>query len=308
MPLHPQAQAFLESVAAANPPGWDELGPVEGRQVFSQFTQLFGNGPSLDRVMDVALADGVAARVYHPDTSKTLPVVMYFHGGGWVLGSVATHDSLCRRLCQLSGCAVVSVDYRLAPEHPFPAALDDCFAASVHIANQGSEWNLDGDRIAVCGDSAGGNLAAAVALKARDERALNLDSQWLLYPVIEPRFDSSSYRAFQDGFGLTRHIMRWFWDQYAQDASNLGDPYAVPSAAKDLRGLPYTHILTAEYDVLRDEAEAFASQLKEAGVSVSCQRFEGALHGFIHFAEAFDDGHKALADIAQAIRQRFGLG
>lgn len=301
MPLHPQAQSFLDAVAEQNPPGWEELTPQQGREIFDSFGDLFGQGPELNRVEDRTLPGGVRIRFYRDSDEHACPVVVYFHGGGWVLGNRLTHDAVCRRLAKASGCAVVSVDYALSPEHPFPKPLEDCYAATNYVAQHGDEFGVDTDRLAVAGDSAGGNLAAAVALRSRDEDGPSIQMQVLIYPVIEPNFDTNSYSQFAEGFGLTRAGMKWFWQQYlgSQDAP----PQAAPAKANSLKRLPATHVITAEYDVLRDEGESFAQRLTESGVPTTHKRYDGNLHGFVHFAGIFDDGIAATNDIAQILKK-----
>lgn len=300
MPLTQQAQAFLDAVAAANPPGWEDLSPQQGRETFNGFVDLFGETPELSRVENHTLPGDVRVRLYADAGDKPQPLVMYFHGGGWVLGNIQTHDALCRRIAASSGCTVVSVDYALAPENPFPKPLDDCYSATSTVIGQASSFDVDPDRVAVVGDSAGGNLAAAVSIRSRNEGGPSIKLQVLMYPVVSPDFDTESYEQFATGHGLTRASMRWFWKQY------LGDQEAGPLAAinktDSLPGLPPTHIMTAEYDVLRDEGEAFARQLIAAGVPTTSKRYDGNLHGFVHFAGAFDDGLKATQDVGQVLK------
>ncbi len=303
MPLHPQAQAFVDTLATKRGPGWTEMTPAEARKAYDSLTELVGTGPELHQIEDRSLPDMLPVRIYRPSATRPLPVVMYFHGGGWELGNIETHDTLCRRLAQGSGCTVVSVDYRLAPEHHFPTALEDCCTATRYVAEHAAEIGIDPARIAVCGDSAGGNLAAGTALKLRDENGPKLHSQWLIYPVIEANFEGGSYRAFGAGHGLTRAEMQWFWDQYVPKAEDRTNPYVAPILAKSLAGLPPAHVLTAEYDVLRDEGEAYAARMKAEGVPVTLQRYDGMLHGFVHFSEPFDDGKRAVADLARALKE-----
>ena len=254
---------------------------------------------------DLRIEDRIPVRIYRPTPDKGLPAVLYFHGGGWVLGNVETHDTLCRHLAKISGSVIVSVDYLLAPDHPFPAAFEDCFEATRYVAKHPEEFGVDAERMGVCGDSAGGNLAAAVTLKAHENDAFQLDSQWLIYPVIEPDFESASYRKFAEGHGLTKHIMRWFWYQYVPCKDDRKNRFASPKFAQSLEGLPYSYVITAEYDVLRDEGEIYAKNLKSAGVPVELIRYDGALHGFMHFAAVFDDGQRAVKELGQAMKERF---
>ncbi|MEM8667202.1 MAG: alpha/beta hydrolase [Planctomycetota bacterium] len=298
MPLTEQAQAFVNAIKVANAPGWHEMPPAESREVFASFGDVFGEAPEVQRVKDHLIDNRIPARVY-ADTQKPAPAVMYFHGGGWVLGNLDTHDSLCRRLAKQSGCVLVAVDYRLAPEHPFPAAFDDCVRATRFVADHPKMFGSTG-KMAVMGDSAGGNLAATVALHARDHDGPSIDLQVLIYPVIEPDFSSSTYENYAEGFGLTRVSMQWFWQQYL--GSQPASPFVIPSTAETLAGLPASHVITAEYDVLRDEGESFAEKLKLAGVPTTIRRYDGNLHGFIHFAGAFDDGMQAAKDIGEMLQ------
>ncbi len=300
MPLTSQARAFLEAVAKQKPAGWEEMSPEQGRQIFNGFGDLFGEGPELDCVEDRTLPGDISVRLFYDQGDASRPVVMYFHGGGWVLGNTQTHDALCRRIAKASGCAVVSVDYAVAPENRFPRALEDCYAATAHIADCAADFGIDATNIAVAGDSAGGNLAAAVTLKARDEAGPSIKLQVLIYPVIEPNFETESYIQFAQDHGLSRASMQWFWDQYLGDQSP--DSLAAPSKAGSHQGLPAAHVITAEYDVLRDEGEAYAHRLRAAGVPTTLKRYDGNLHGFVHFAAMFDDGIQAADDIAQVLK------
>ncbi len=302
MPLTSQAQAFLDAIAEQNPPGWEELSPQQGREIFESFVDLVGDGPKLVRVEDRTLPGDVSVRIYSDTLAPNQPAAMYFHGGGWVLGNVRTHDAVCRRIAKASGCTVISVDYAPAPESPFPGPLHDCYSATSHVASHGADFGIDPDRIAVVGDSAGGNLAAALVLKARDEAGPSIKFQALIYPVIEPNFESESYTEFAEGHALTRTAMQWFWQQYLGERQPT--PLASPSRAESLRGLPPAHVITAEYDVLRDEGESYAQRLSEAGVPTTTRRYDGNLHGFIHFAAAFDDGIRATDDLSQILKSQ----
>lgn len=299
MPLTEQAQAFLDAIAEANPPGWHEMSPREAREVFDGFGELFGEGPEIHRVEDRTIDGNVRVRVF-ADSESDAPAVMYFHGGGWVLGNVNTHDPLCRRLAKHSGCVIVSVDYGLSPESRFPGPLDDCFRATKFVAENAADFGAKPGKLAVAGDSAGGNLAVTVAMRAQREGGPNIDLQVLIYPVIEPNFETNSYQQFAEGHGLTLDSMKWFWENYLGDQS--ATELAAPSKAASLSGLPPAFVLTAEYDVLRDEGEAFAKRLEQSGVPTTLRRYDGNLHGFIHFAGAFDDGLKATEDVAAFLR------
>jgi acetyl esterase len=306
-PLDSQCAAFLKGIADQGLPGWEAMSPVESRKVFSSLDQLFGTGPSEVLVEDKVMEAGFPLRIYRQSTTnapKMLPVVMYFHGGGWVLGDIQTHDALCRRLCYFAKCAVVSVGYRLAPEHPFPIPFDDCYSATKYIESHAKELGMDSSRLVVAGDSAGGTLAAAVALRSRNSMGPRIQAQVLIYPALNPECDSSSYRDFGEGFGLSKASMQWFWKQYLGGGREVNS-YAAPSTASSLAGLPRTILVTAQYDILRAESEEFAAKLRAAGVTVDHQHYDGMIHGFVHFAGAFDKGQQATLEIANSLRELF---
>ena len=299
--LHPQAQAFLDGLAENPAPGWNELSPDEGREGFASLTELFGQGPDLAAVENSMARGKVPIRIYRPHGDGPFPAIVYFHGGGWVLGDLDTHDALCRRLASEAESIVVSVDYRRSPETVYPGARDDCYTATEFVFRHATELQIDVSRILVAGDSAGANLAASVSQLARDSRDFTISQQVLIYPVLDHRCCTESYEEFAEGFGLTRTAMRWFWDQYAAAETKREDGLVSPLLADDLRGLPPTHIVTAEYDVLRDEGEQYADRLRQAGVPTTHQRYDGMIHGFIHFSGLFDTGSQAIREIAQVI-------
>ena len=301
MTLHTQSKAFLSLSADSARPPWYEMSLEEARRTFDQFEPLLGPSPELVRVEDRELESGVCVRLY-ANTKESRPVIMYFHGGGWVLGNIQSHDALCRRLAVESSCTVVSVDYRLSPESPFPGPVNDCYDATRWVVENASQLGVDASRLAVAGDSAGGQLAAAVCLKSRDESGPAIALQALLYPVVEPDFETTSYRDFADGYGLTRETMRWFWAQFLGD--QLATQLAAPLRAESLSGLPPAIVLTAEYDVLRDEGITLAQRLEAEGVEVKHLAYDGMLHGFIHFAGFFETGLQAGKAIAQEIGDR----
>lgn len=301
MPLHPQSEAFLQQARLANAPAWYEMPVQQARETFSRLP-LFGEAPELAIVEDRTVA-GVPVRTYrHQATAAASDVIVYFHGGGWVLGNINTHDALCRRIAKASGATVVSVDYRNPPEHPFPAAADDCYAVCQSLAGDASPLKCSG-RMVVAGDSAGGNLAMAVALQARDGGP-PICGQMLIYPVLDSTMSSESYQRYAEGFGLTRETMAWFWQIYTGDTETglRNDPRASPLAANDLGGLPETHVLTAEYDVLRDEGLEMVRRLADAGVPTTHHEQAGMLHGFIHFAGAFDAAIAATLAVGRRCR------
>ena len=248
-------------------------------------------------------------RIYTPvDSSSPLPIIVYYHGGGWVLGDLDSHDNLCRSLAAKTGALVVAVDYRLAPENIFPAALDDANDALRWVREHASALNGDPARIAVAGDSSGGNLAAAVSLLVRDQKRPNLAAQVLLYPAVDlSNLDRPSALQFADGYMLTRERMAWFIQQYVPDASLRRDPRVSPLLASNHGGLPPTLIITAEFDPLRDEGEAYARILDKAGVDTRVRRFDGVLHGFASMDRWLPEADQATDLIASFLKQQFAV-
>ncbi len=304
--MDPQVRNFLAVVNSTAQPPVDQIPVAELRRQFGSLTPIFHPPAEVAHVRDMKTDSGVPLRVYHPiasriETGGTLPAIVYFHGGGWVMGNIETHDTLCRHLANASEAVVVSVDYRLAPEHRFPAAFDDAFEATRFVADHAVELNVA--QIGVAGDSAGGNLALAVALKARDEGGPDIACQCLLYPVLDSRCDSASYAEFAENFGLTRAKMNFFWKSYLGNSEGA-HPLAAPSFAEDLSNLPPTIIVTAEYDVLRDEGEQLVVRLRESGVQVESKRCEGVIHGFIHFAGAIERGQEELLVVGRQLGER----
>jgi acetyl esterase len=249
----------------------------------------------------------IPIRIYKaaPDRANRGALV-YFHGGGWVIGSLDSHDETARRLCAGSGCTVVSVDYRLAPETRYPGAMIDCFDATCWVAKEAANLGIDPARIAVGGDSAGGNLAAAVALKARDASGPLLAFQLLIYPATEPNFETRSYQDNATGYLLTRSAMQWFWDHYVPSAAARDESYASPLRAKSLRGLPPALVITAEFDPLRDEGEAYAEALAAAGVDTGLTRYDGVVHGFFGMHATVAKSLVAIDQSNQALRHYLG--
>lgn len=243
-------------------------------------------------------AGPVAVRIYTPAGQGPFPLVVYIHGGGFVLCSLDTHEGICRNLASDAGAVVVSVDYRMGPEHPWPAAVLDCVAAVRWAAGEAPSLGADAGRLVVAGDSAGGNLAAVAALVLRDEGAPRIAGQLLIYPVTDhPDAGHASYATFAEGYGLTADDMRWFFDAYVPDVGDRTHPHVSPLRADNLRGLPPAHVMTAEYDVLRDEAEAYAGRLAAAGVPVDLVRHDGLNHGCMHQVGAFacvEPAHAAM--------------
>jgi acetyl esterase len=243
-------------------------------------------------------------RVYTPEGVGPFPAVVYFHGGGFVVGGLDSGDATCRALCHGASCVVVSVAYRLAPEHKFPAATDDCLAVTRWAAAHAAELNADPDRLVVAGESAGGNLAAVTALRLRDEGGPPLCGQLLIYPVTDYHTPPTpSYIANGKGYLLTRAMMVWFWGHYLNHAGEAGHPHASPLRAADLSGLPPALVITAEYDPLRDEGERYAERLQRAGVPTQLSRYDGMIHGFLLLSELFDEGRQAIEEAILWLKQ-----
>lgn len=302
MTLDADVKAYLAEFVAPDWAGWESLTPAEARRLYAGQSTLRGTGCALESVKDHTTDGGVPVRVYRPVPETPLPAIVYFHGGGWIVGDLETHDALCRNLADQARTVVVAVDYRLSPEARFPGPLEDCYSALKWVADQAQTLGIDKSRIAVSGDSAGGNLAAGVCLLARDRYEPSIRFQLLFYPVMWPNFETASYQLFADGYGLTRQDMRWFWSQYLGDAPGPLSPYAAPLAAEDLAGLPPALVVTAEYDVLRDEGELFARRLTESGVPSQWRRYDGVIHGFVQLASVIARGREALANATAVTR------
>ena len=305
MPVDPQVQVLLEALAAAGTPPLHTLSPPEARAAYAALAQArTGTGDAAvteDLVVPTPTGD-VPVRLYRPEgAAAPAPVCLFFHGGGWVIGSVDTHDALCTALADRSGVVVVSVEYRLSPESPFPEPLDDCVAALRWVVDNAGDLGVDPARVAVAGDSAGGNLAAAVAIRARDEGGPALAFQLLLYPVVDHSFSQPSYVENAEGYFLTADAMRWFSAHYLGGADPT-DPLAAPLHAPDLSGLPPALVLTGEYDPLRDEGEAYGARLQEAGVPTTVERHDGMVHGFVSMFALIERGATALDRSAAALR------
>ena len=307
MPLDPQIAQLLAQAKAADPRGIEELSVEEARIRGGSVAVASVPFQDVAEVRDVSLTGEhvIPARLYRP-ASGTLPLLVYFHGGGWVVGSVALSDNFCRALANASRCAVLSVEYRLAPEHPYPAAADDAYAATRWASEHADELGVDPSKLAVGGSSAGGNLAAVVSLMARDRGAPKIALQWLHVPVMDADFTRASYAANGEGMGLTRAGMQWFWRHYAPDVARRREPYASPLRADDLRGLPTAIFTIAECDPLRDEGAAYAERLRAAGVPVTYVEYPGMVHGFMGWSSVVPSGARAFAEIGAELKKTFG--
>ena len=307
MPLHPQAQAVITQIAALARPPMSELTVAQARDGLTALLKV--PGPAVGDVRDFTIAGAAGQpmrmRAYRPADAPAgpLPVVLSIHGGGWVTGDLDGYDAVCRALTNASGCLVVAVDYRLAPECKFPGGLDDCYAALEWLAANAASLGGRADRLAIAGDSAGGNLAAAVTLMARDHGGPVIRHQMLVYPVTNHAFDTPSYLELAEGYLLTLEGMRWHWNHYLPDAAAGANALASPLRAADLSGLPPALVITAEFDPLRDESEAYARRLAQAGVPVELRRFDGMIHGFFSLGNLFDSGRDAVALAGAALRE-----
>jgi acetyl esterase len=306
MPLDPQAQRVIDATVALNLPPVETMTPAEARESMRVRTAALGPVQDVARIEEHQVpAAGAAIRVrfYFPAGAGPFPVLVYYHGGGWVIGDLDTHDGVCRAITNAAECAVASVEYRLAPEFKYPVAAEDAYAAVGFVAAHARELGVDPRRLAVGGDSAGGNLAAVVSMMARDRGGPAIAFQLLVYPVTDHSFETKSYRENAAGYLLTREAMRWFWNHYLARVEQGKYPYVSPLLAPDLSRLPPALVITAEYDPLRDEAEAYAARLAEAGVPVTLTRYPGMIHGFLRMTLMLDQARAALGEIAVALRK-----
>jgi acetyl esterase len=296
----------MEKFVREGIPSVSRLTPAEARQLTREVNRRLEAPPEeVAVVRNIRMTSAqIPARVYIPREGEILPVLVYFHGGGWLLGDLDSVDSLCRSLANAANCTVVSVDYRLAPEHKFPAAVEDAYCATEWIVNNAANLNGDSRRIAVGGDSAGGNLAAVVSLMARERRGPSILFQLLIYPVTNHAFDTASYSDNADNYWLSKEDMKWFWNHYLRDEQDGRNPHASPLLAENLSSLPPAFVITAEFDPLRDEGEAYAARLREYRVPVKVTRYSGMIHDFVNIAE-LTQSRLAINDAAAELRKAF---
>lgn len=301
------SQAFLRIVELSNQPTLEQGGAVGGRRYMDARSPAMSGAPRpLARVEDrvITTADArIPVRIYAPTTGSALPALVYFHGGGFVLGSITSHDRLCRIIAAEAECVVVSVEYRCAPEHRFPAAADDALAAYRWVRDHAIELGVIAERIAVGGDSAGGNLSTGVCLSCVSTGEPGPCYQWLVYPVTDTTKESRSYKMFEDGFYLTRAAMEWFTDCYLRSAKDRHDPRVSPLVADSVAGLPPAWVMTAGFDPLRDEGAAYAQKLKDAGVSVKHDNYPSLFHGVFSMTGVLPAARAALTDGIQELRK-----
>ena len=309
MPVDPQIKALLDMGTGV--PATNTLSVADARAQYEARVALMAPAAEIGAVTERTIAGpggDLKLRIYRPTGEGPFPVLAFFHGSGFVLCSLDTHDGMCRNLCAGAGCVVVSVDYRLAPEHRFPAGLDDCVFATRWLAGHAGELDADAGRLAVAGDSAGGNLAAAAALRLRDDGGPALCGQLLIYPVTDYFTPGTpSYRENAEGYGLTRDTMIWFWNHYLGEPADAANPYASPLRAQDFRHLPPALVVTAEYDPLRDEGEHYAEKLRAAGIRTTVSRWVGMNHGFFFWVGRVDKAAEAMGEFLRLAAPDFRI-
>lgn len=308
MTLDPQAKALLDALAAMPAIDFSGISAAQYRALMNQ-PSMFAPGDAVAQVENRRIpgpGGEIGIRLYRDSAAAPLPITVFFHGGGFVIGNLDSHDNICRCLAKRAGCVVVSVDYRLAPEAKFPAAVKDACAALAWAHRNARDIGGDPSRMAVAGDSAGGNLAAVAAQHWRDHGPA-LRHQLLLYPLTDWRVDTESYRNYAKGYYLSWEMMDWFTRQYLPDQHAADDLRASPLRARDLSGLPSATVITAEYDPLRDEGEAYARAMRDAGVAVELHRWPGQIHGFASMLGAIDAADQALSTAARALREALAV-
>ncbi len=313
MPLHPQCQTIVDAVAA-NPEGspFTANEPAAARARYVASNAVYApDTPSLAQIRDFAItgpAGNIPVRLYIPWVldDKALPIMVFVHGGGWVFGDLESHDHVCRALAHEAGCLLLAVDYRLAPEDPFPAGLEDCMAVLAWVSGNAASLGADSEKLAIGGDSAGGNLSAVMAQEAQKNGGPNIAFQLLLYPATDFLADNNSLRDNAEGYLLTKEAIARFADLYIGDHQNRRDPRISPVYG-DLAGLPPAHVITAEFDPLRDEGAAYAEAMKSAGVDVTCAMYPGMVHGFMRMGAIVDNAQDAIRESAIRMKQVLGL-
>jgi len=307
-----EIRSLLETMSAQGGPPMETLAVSEAREMAYGLAGLAGDPEAVSRIENrtiPARSGEIPVRIYAPGGDGPFAGVVYLHGGGWIIGDLDTHDSCCRAISRRAGAVVVSVDYRRAPEHPFPAPLEDSADATTWVADNAVALGIDPRRLVIAGDSAGATMATVIAAKARHAKQPALALQVLVYPVTDlSTFDTDSYREFAEDHFLTPSLMQWFAAGYVPNEADRTSPDASPAFITDLRGMPPALVITAECDVLRDEGEAYARRMEEAGVPVTMTRYEGMIHPFLHFTGVTPGARKALDEIAGAIRALEGAG
>jgi len=305
--LDPTVRSLLEAIEAQGDPPLETLPVAQARAlVLERFKPVAGTPEPVRSIENLRIpvpGGEIGIRVYTPEGAAPRPGLVYFHGGGWVVCNLDTHEVVCSAIARRAGATVVSVDYRLAPEHKFPIAVTDCYAATNWAASTADRLGIDPKRLCVGGDSAGGNLATVISLKSRNEKGPSIALQVMVYPVTDlSSFDTGSYSEFADGYSLTRSDMEWFRDLYLGHVDDRENPNASPLLATDLSGLPPALVITAECDLLRDEGEAYAKRLDQAGVPVTCKRYAGMIHPFFSLSGAIPQAFDAIQQVADAVK------
>lgn len=313
MALDPLAKAFLDKLAASGRPKLWDMTPAQARELSTVLMEtLCPKDEPVGKVENVLIpgpGGDLALRLYTPVAagSESLPALIYFHGGGMVLGNLDTHDGVCRTLAALSGCRVVAVDYRRAPEHKFPASVEDAYAAVLWVEANAAERGIDANRIAVIGDSAGGTLCAVVCLQAKQKGAPKIGFQVPMFAMTDALAAGGSRAEFAEGYFLEKRSIEWFYGHYLPEGADAADPLVSPLRAEDMRGLPPAFVMVAGCDPLHDEGLAYAEKLRAAGVAVGVADYPGQLHSFVNFSAAFPSARAALADAAKAVRTEFRM-
>jgi acetyl esterase len=307
MSLDPQTKFVLDQLAAAGAPPMETLSPELARQAFILPQGAVEEVGKVENRTIPGPATDIPVRVYYPkELQPENPALVFYHGGGWVIGNLDSHDDICRALTNLANCVTISVDYRLAPENKFPAAVEDAYAAAQYVYDHAEDFQVDKTRIAVGGDSAGGNLAAVVANLAKDKNSPSICFQLLFYPSTNTGgAPTTSMVENAQGYFLEKGTMEWFRDCYLNSEEDKQNPLVSPMLYEDFQGLPPAIVITAEYDPLRDEGEAYAKKLGEAGVAVESIRFDGTIHGFVSMSAVITQGKVALEKAGEALRKAF---
>lgn len=307
MTLHQQAKHLLQYFQSSKLLPIEKLPLHFARESFSTMCKKLNTPETIAEVTDREIPgykQNIGIRIYTPLGRGPFPTLVFFHGGGWVIGDIETHDPLCRSLANQAGCKVISVDYSLAPEEKFPVAVEDAYLSVKWVFENAENINVDANRVAVGGDSAGGNLAAVVCYLARERKLPEIIFQLLIYPSAGFS-KTKSYEQYSEGYYLTKETMEWFRKNYLNSWEDIKNPLASPLLINDVTGLPKALVITAEYDPIRDGGEEYAMKLQRAGVPVECLRYDGMIHGFICMTEALDDGKNAITDMANALKDVF---
>ena len=311
MPLDPIAAGLLQQIEDMGAPPMNTLAPPDAREASAGFIALAGEPEEVAETQELSVpvegGEIVVTLITPKGLSGTSGCLIYYHGGGWVIGTRETVAPACHALASRGGCKVANVEYRLAPEYKFPTPFNDCYAVFTWLVANAAKYGIDPNKIAVGGDSAGGNLAAAVALRARDEGRENIQLQLLVYPVTNYAFDTASYDENGEGYLLTKDMMVWFWDHYLNGPNDGKNPYVSPLKSNNLAGLPPAVLYTAEFDPLRDEGEAYANKLKEAGVEVHHTRYDGQIHAFFQMGAVFPAASHAYEEAGRHLRQAINV-